>query len=361
MPAPKPPTPEPSMLATAEFDYDLPEAAIGQVPAEPRDSARLLVDRGPGADPEQRTVADLAHLLEPGDLLVVNDTRVLPARLHLRKSTGGAVEVLLLEPTGRPHEWQALVRPGKRLRVGTELFLPNPTESDRAKAPPVAAIVGELPDGRRLVQILADDLLTTSGEVPLPPYITEPLADPERYQTVFAREPGSVAAPTAGLHLTEAVFAGLAERGIEVARVELRVGLGTFRPVATDNVDDHVMHRETYRIEPDTWRRIREAKRVVAVGTTVVRTLESAAALDQLEGGTELFIRRGFRWQVVDVLLTNFHVPRSSLLVLVDAFVGPRWKDLYAHALAEGFRFLSFGDAMLLFRDPSLSREQASP
>ena len=353
MPIPPPDLP----LSTAEFDYELPHAAIGQIPAEPRDSAQLLVDRGPGRDPEQRTVAELADLLDPGDLLVVNDTRVLPARLHLRKSTGGSVEVLLLEPTGRPQEWQALVR----LRVGTDLFLPHPSVSATdSAATPVATVVGELPDGRRLVTMLVDDLLALNGEVPLPPYINEPLVDPERYQTVFAREPGSVAAPTAGLHLTEAVFADLAERGIEVARIELRVGLGTFRPVATDNVQDHVMHQETYRVDPDTWRRIREAKRVVAVGTTVVRTLESAAALDQLDGRTELFIRRGFRWQIVDVLLTNFHVPRSSLLVLVDAFVGPRWKDLYAHALAEGFRFLSFGDAMLLFRDPSLSSEQTS-
>ncbi|MFT7597288.1 MAG: S-adenosylmethionine:tRNA ribosyltransferase-isomerase [Acidimicrobiales bacterium] len=336
-------------LATAEFDYELPPSAIAQTPVEPRDAARLLVDEPGGV--QHRTVADLPSLLAPGDLLVVNDTKVLPARLHLRKPTGGAVEVLLLEPTGDAvqssaatiagSEWQALVRPGKRLRVGTIL------ELDGA---PVLEITGQLDDGRRLVQLLDDGLLERAGEMPLPPYITERLADPSRYQTIYADQPGSVAAPTAGLHLTDEVFAGLAQRGIEVAKVELRVGLGTFRPISTDVVSEHVMHRESYRIEPDVWKRIQAAPRVVAVGTTVVRTLESAAASGELAGATELFISRGFDWQVVDRMLTNFHVPRSSLLVMIDAFVGQRWKDLYAEALTDGYRFLSFGDASLLDR-----------
>ena len=326
------------MFEAAEFDYDLPLEAIGQVPAEPRDSARLLVDGDPI---RHRTVADLADEVLPGDLVVVNDTRVLPARFHLRKSSGGAIEVLLLEPTGQHHEWRALVRPGKRLRVGAVLELDHE---------PVMEVVGQLDDGRRVVRLLTEDLLDTAGEVPLPPYITEPLADPERYQTVYANDPGSVAAPTAGLHLTPQVLERFAERGIDVATVDLRVGLGTFRPITTDSVLDHEMHRESYRVTASTWERIIGAERVVAIGTTTVRTLESVAATGHLTGSTDLFIHRGFDWQVVDVLLTNFHVPRSSLLVMIDAFVGARWREIYRTALAEGYRFLSFGDAMLLTR-----------
>ncbi len=332
-------------LAASEFDYDLPESAIGQIPAEPRDAARLLVDNGDAFS--DHTVADLPGLLQPGDLVVVNDTRVLSARFHLFKATGGAVEVLLLEPTGEHRRWRALVRPGKRLRVGT--VLEHRTVADEPGTPAIE-IVDQLDDGRRVVDLLVDDLLDSVGEVPLPPYITAPLADPERYQTVYADEPGSVAAPTAGLHLTDDVFSGFAARGIDVARVELRVGLGTFRPISTDSVLDHDMHHERYRIEPEVWEQICAAKRVVAIGTTTVRTLESAAASGQLEGDTNLFIHRGFEWQVVDALLTNFHVPRSSLLVMIDALIGPRWREIYEHALAADYRFLSFGDAMLLER-----------
>lgn len=325
-------------FALEAFDYDLPDAAIGQVPAEPRDSARLLIDGDPI---RHATVADLASELEPGDLLVVNDTKVLPARFHLNKPTGGAVEVLLLEPTGNHREWRALVRPGKRLRVGMQLELDGEA---------VLEIVDQLDDGRRVVRLLADDLVERSGEVPLPPYITTPLADPDRYQTIYAKDPGSVAAPTAGLHLTPQVFADLEAKGVEIATVDLRVGLGTFRPISTGSVLDHEMHAETYRVSPDVWERVQAAKRVVAVGTTSVRTLESVAATGQLEGATSLYIHRGFDWKVVDVLMTNFHVPKSSLLVMIDAFVGDRWRQLYQTALDEGYRFLSFGDAMLLHR-----------
>lgn len=328
-------------FALEAFDYELPESSIGQVPAEPRDSARLLIDGDPI---RHATVADLANELEPGDLLVVNDTKVLPARFHLHKPTGGAIEVLLLEPTGQHREWRALVRPGKRLRVGMLLEL---------EGEPVMEIVDHLDDGRRVVRLLTDDLVERAGEVPLPPYITTPLADPDRYQTIYANDPGSVAAPTAGLHLTDRVFADLAARGVEVATVDLRVGLGTFRPISTDSVLDHEMHSETYRISPETWTKVQAAKRVVAVGTTSVRTLESAAATGRLEGSTDLFIHRGFDWKVVDVLLTNFHVPRSSLLVMIDALVGDRWREAYEVALGEGYRMLSFGDAMLLHRVPA--------
>lgn len=334
-----------SSLDTSEFDYPLPEAAIAQHPAEPRDSARLLVDRGVGVDPEHRIVRDLPDLLEPGDLLVLNETKVLPARLHLIKATGGAAEVLLLDPTGRHREWRALVRPGRRLPIGTELFVPGQLDQG-----PVVTVDAMLDDGRRVVTVRDDDLMARIGEMPLPPYITAPLENPDRYQTVFARTPGSVAAPTAGLHLTDEVLDRCMAKGVEIAKVELRVGLGTFKPITTDAVADHTMHTEWYRVEPETWERIRAANRVVAVGTTVVRTLESAAATGALEGDTSLFISRGFDWQVVDVLMTNFHVPRSSLLVLVDAFVGPRWRTIYETALAEQYRMLSFGDAMLLTR-----------
>ncbi|MEM8925121.1 MAG: tRNA preQ1(34) S-adenosylmethionine ribosyltransferase-isomerase QueA [Actinomycetota bacterium] len=323
----------------AYFDYELPPERIAQTPVEPRHAARLLVDRLDGR--RHRTVADLPDELGPGDLLVVNETKVSAARLQLTKPTGGRVEVLLLEPTGLHRQWQALVRGGRRVAPGTRLGLHGEALVE------VGEVVG---DGRRLVEVLADDVMERAGEVPLPPYIHEPLADTDRYQTVFARQPGSVAAPTAGLHLSEALLAELAERGVELAKVELRVGLGTFRPITADRIDDHVMHAEQYHVDPTTWDRITSADRVVAVGTTVVRTLESAAATGRLGGSTELFISRGFDWRVVDVLMTNFHVPKSSLLVLVDAFVGPGWRDLYADALAEGYRFLSLGDAMLLDR-----------
>src|SRR5262245_49532930 len=334
-------------MDVADFAYELPEASIAQTPIEPRDRARLLVDRGPGAPPEHRTVADLPAFVRPGDVVVVNTTRVLPARLHLTKPTGGAVEVLLLErlPSG---EWEALVRPSRRVAPGTELA---------AGAGLRVRFGGPGPGGggdrTRLVRLRtasgADELelLDRHGVVPLPPYITAPLADPERYQPVFAERPGSVAAPTAGLHLTPAVLDGCRAGGVRIETVDLVVGMGTFRPISAPKVEDHHMHAERYEVSAATMAACDEARaaggRVIAVGTTTVRALESAALAGQLEGRTELFIRRPWRWRVVDVLLTNFHLPRSSLLVLIDAFVGARWRDLYGTALAAGYRFLSFG------------------
>lgn len=330
-------------MDTAQFDYDLPEAAIAQEPIEPRDRARLLVDRGAGRPPDDRRVAELPGLVGPGDVVVLNTTRVLPARLHLRKSTGGAVEVLLLEPAAEDR-WEALVRPGRRVQPGTTLVA----------GPDLTVEVGErLGDGRRTVRLVTGDplgALHRHGEVPMPPYIDHPIRDPERYQTVYAEHPGSVAAPTAGLHLTEQVLEALRARGAEVVGVDLWVGLGTFRPIAAARVEDHVMHEERYSVPPTTWQACRRADRVVAVGTTTVRALESAAASGSLTGRTGLYLRPGSQFAVVDVLVTNFHLPRSSLLVLVEAFVGPHWRDLYAHALATGYRFLSFGDAMVLGR-----------
>jgi len=335
---------------TADFDYRLPAAAIAQVPAEPRDAARLLVDRGPREQPAHRRVADLAELVGTGDLLVVNDTRVLPARLRLRRATGGAVEVLLLHrrPDG---SWEALVKPSGRVRPGTVL-----THRDL-----VVAVAEDLGEGRRVVRLSgggdgdtdidADMMrLDGHGEIPLPPYIHEPLGDPERYQTVFARRAASVAAPTAGLHLTHALLDRCRGAGADVVTVELEVGLGTFRPITVDTVEDHHMHAEPYRVTGDVMDRCLAARRVIAVGTTVVRALEAAACTGIREGSTDLFIHGDHPFRIVDALLTNFHVPRSSLLVLVDAFIGRRWRSLYAAGLDEGYRFLSFGDAMLLDR-----------
>jgi S-adenosylmethionine:tRNA ribosyltransferase-isomerase len=350
-------------MDVADFAYELPEASIAQTPIEPRDRARLLVDRGSGAPPEHRIVADLPAFVRPGDVVVVNSTRVLPARLHLTKPTGGAVEVLLLErlPSG---EWEALVRPSRRVAPGTELAAgadlrvrfggPGPSGRGSGKMGPSGSAA------TRLVQLWTTDgadeleLLDRHGVVPLPPYINTPLADPERYQTVFADRPGSVAAPTAGLHLTPAVLDGCRAAGVCIEMVDLVVGMGTFRPISAQKVEDHHMHAERYRVGAGTMAACEEARaaggRVIAVGTTTVRALESAALSGQLEGRTELFIRRPWRWREVDVLLTNFHLPRSSLLVLIDAFVGARWRDLYGTALSAGYRFLSFGDAMLLDR-----------
>ena len=325
------------------FAYDLPEAAIAQEPVEPRSAARLLVALDPAAPVRHATVADLPGLLGPGDLLVVNETRVMPARLALRKASGGAVEVLLLEEVA-DRTWEALVRPGRRVPPGSVLVA-----GDR----PVMEVGERLEGGRRVVRVAAgldQERLDGLGQVPLPPYIHRPLADPDRYQTVYARRPGSVAAPTAGLHLTTGVLAEVTQRGAEVATVDLAVGLDTFRPITAPRLDDHVIHSERYSVPAATTAACARARRVVAVGTTTVRALEAAAATGHASGRTDLFIRPGHRFRVVDGLLTNFHLPRSSLLVLLAAFCGDRWRDLYATALAEGYRFLSFGDAMLVGR-----------
>jgi S-adenosylmethionine:tRNA ribosyltransferase-isomerase len=343
-------------VSLAEFDYDLPPDRIAQSPVEPRDAARLLVDRGDDP-PTHHRVRDLPDLLHPGDLVVVNDTRVIPARLLLSRSSGGAAEVLLLEPLDESQRvWEALVRPGRRLRHGEHLLT--------ATGEPLVEVGPSRSDGTRAVRLLGDrdvlDTLEAHGQVPLPPYITTPLRDAGRYQTVFADRPASVAAPTAGLHLTTATFDALAERRIGVARVELVVGLDTFRPITVDDPGDHRMHTERYTVPAATMAACEAARaagaRVVAIGTTSVRALESAAARGQLTGRTDLFIRRPYPWQVVDVLLTNFHLPRTTLLLMIDAFVGPRWRALYEIALAEGYRFLSFGDAMLLRRDAPAER-----
>ena len=333
-----------------DLDYDLDPALIAQVPIEPRDAARLLVDRG-SAGPEHRHVTDLPDLLLPGDLVVVNDTRVIPARLRLRRATGGASEVLLLEPRdeGR-REWEALVRPARKLPPGSVLY----DAAGRA----VVEVRSRTAAGDTFVVSLlgpGDPLETLSalGEMPLPPYIHTTLDDPERYQTIFADQPASAAAPTAGLHLTDAVLAGLAAAGIRWATVELVVGLDTFAPITETDPLTHRMHSERYRVPEETWTAAVEARRVVAVGTTSVRAMESAAASGRLAGRTELFLHPPGQFAVVDLLMTNFHLPRTTLLLMIEAFIGPRWRRLYAEAAASGYRFLSFGDAMLLDRHAS--------
>lgn len=336
------------------YDYGLPDSAIAQWPIEPRSAARLLV--GPGVHGNvavgHRTVADIPSLVGPGDVLVVNDTRVLAGRLHLSKVTGGRAEVLLLEPVDAgSSSWEALVRPGRRLPPGTSLFEHRSHPPVLEVGPPVAASDA----GRRVVRLLDPTVVERAGAVPLPPYIREPLADPDRYQTVYSSPQPlgdrSAAAPTAGLHFTPEVLDGCRRAGAAVARLDLAIGLDTFRPVTAPTAEEHVIHTERYSVPAETMAACAAADRVIAVGTTAVRALESAAATGRLSGRSDLFIHGHYPFRVVDLLVTNFHLPRSSLLLLVEAFCGSQWHDLYATALAEGYRFLSFGDAMMVARD----------
>ena len=310
-------------MDATDLDYDLPSELIAQTPVEPRDSSRLLVHRLASGGIEHRIFSELPELLG-GELVVVNDTRVVPGRLRLRRSTGGSVEVLLVEQRGGG-VWEALVRPSRRLRPGEQL---GPIE-----------LVEALGGGRWLVRLEGEP----TGEAPLPPYIHARLDDPGRYQTVYARELGSAAAPTAGLHLTPDLVARL-----DPVSVTLHVGLDTFRPVSEARVEDHELHGERYAVEASAWRRIAAAERVLAVGTTSVRVLETVARTGELAGRTRLFVTPGFEFRRVDALLTNFHLPRSTLLALVMAFVGvEETRYLYRTAIAERYRFYSFGDAML--------------
>jgi S-adenosylmethionine:tRNA ribosyltransferase-isomerase len=315
-----------SAMRTSELDYELPLKLIAQQPVERRDESRLLVYERVSGVVRHRRFRELSEELTRGELVVVNDTRVVPARIPLERASGAAAEVLLLERRDQDGLWEALARPSRRLRAGQRL---GPVE-----------LVEPLGEGRWLLRFEGEP----AGQTPLPPYITEPLADPERYQTVYAREAGSAAAPTAGLHFTPELLARF-----DVERVTLHVGLDTFRPVTAADLGEHRLHGERYRVEPDAWERIQAASRVLAVGTTTVRVLESLALGEPLEGRTELFITPGFEFRRVDALLTNFHLPRSTLLALVMAFVGveeTRW--LYRIAIEERYRFYSFGDAMLI-------------
>ena len=335
-------------MNVSEFNYDLPEELIAQTPVEPRDTSRLLtLDRQTGAT-KQGTFRDILADVRPDDVWVFNNTRVIPARLYGKRPTGGRVEVLLLHPLGEDR-WEVLVRPGKKALLGTALTF---------DAGVTATVEDRTDFGGRVLKFTYDgdfyERLDEIGEMPLPPYIHERLQDRERYQTVYSKTPGSAAAPTAGLHFTPEVLEEIAARGATVCYVTLDVGLGTFRPVSVTQIEAHHMHSETYNVSEETARLINEAKRagrrIVAVGTTSVRTLEAAGQSGVVKAGsgaTELFIYPGYEFKIVDAMVTNFHLPRSTLLMMISAFAG---KDhvlaAYREAVAAKYRFFSFGDAM---------------
>lgn len=340
-------------MRVEEFDYYLPPELIAQQPVEPRDASRLLVLHRRDGSLEHRYFYELPLYLNPGDILVLNDTRVMPARLWGRKAgTGGRIEVLLLNRLDGDR-WETLVRPGRRVPVGAELVF--------GQGELTAKVLATTPTGGRVLEFTYEgnweEILVRLGQVPLPPYIKSKLPDPERYQTVYARHPGSAAAPTAGLHFTPRLLKALQDKRVEIAYILLHVGLGTFRPVKEEIIEKHRMHAEYYAISPETARAINTARsrggRVVAVGTTVVRALETVATPEgQIcpgEGFTDIFIYPGYRFKAVDCLITNFHLPRSTLLMLVSAFAGrERILEAYRIAVQERYRFFSFGDAMLI-------------
>lgn len=341
-------------MNTADFDFDLPEELIAQTPLEKRDASRLLVvDKETGAFSDQH-FDQIIDQLQPGDALVMNNTRVLPARLYgIKPETGGHVELLLLKNT-QGDDWEVLAKPAKRLRVGAQISFGDGRLT--------ATVVEELDHGGRIVRFGYEgiflEVLESLGEMPLPPYIHEKLADRERYQTVYAKENGSAAAPTAGLHFTEELLEQIAAKGVKLVYLTLHVGLGTFRPVSVDSLDDHEMHSEFYSLSEEAAQTLRQVKanggRVIAVGTTSIRTLETIGSKFQGQiqadsGWTNIFIKPGYDWKVVDAFSTNFHLPKSTLVMLVSAFAGRSLTlKAYEHAIAERYRFFSFGDAMFI-------------
>ena len=341
------------MMKTSDFSYDLPKELIAQTPVEPRDHSRLMVLHKESGEVEHRYFYDVIDYLNPGDCLIVNDSRVLPARLYGQKEgTGGHMEFLLLQNLGND-QWETLAKPGKKAKPGAVF-----TFGDGK----LRAVVKEVKeDGNRIVQFFYEGsfyaILDEIGQMPLPPYIKEKLQDKERYQTVYSHEVGSAAAPTAGLHFTPELMEKIRRKGIAIGFVTLHVGLGTFRPVSVENVLDHKMHAEHYSMPAETAELIQKTKqnggRVIAVGTTSCRTLESVAAqhgrICECEGWTDIFIYPGFQFKVLDALITNFHLPESTLVMLVSALAG-RENILHAYetAVKEKYRFFSFGDAMLI-------------
>lgn len=337
-------------MKVTDFDYELPKERIAQHPMEPRDHSRLLVVDKTTGEIEHRHFYDLIDYLRPDDLLVFNDTRVIPARLHGFKDTGAHVEVFLLTRLNQT-DWEVLVRPGKKLQVGAHIQFSEELG---------CTIVDHTDFGGRVARFefngVFEEILDRLGEVPLPPYITAELEDKERYQTVYNRDPGSAAAPTAGLHFTEELLQKIKDKGCEEVFVTLNVGLGTFRPVTEENIEDHPIHKEFYSVSQVAANAINRAKaegrRIVAVGTTAVRTLESAGAEGKVKAGsswTQIYIYPGFQWQMVDALVTNFHLPQSTLLMLVSALSSREvMLRTYAEAVREKYRFFSFGDAMFI-------------
>ena len=342
-------------MNTADFDFHLPEELIAQTPLEKRDSSRLLiVDRETGQFSDQH-FDNIIDQLEPGDALVMNNTRVLPARLYGTKpETGGHVELLLLKNT-QGDFWEVLAKPAKRLRVGTRVSFGDGRLT--------ATVTEELEHGGRIVRFdyqgIFLEVLESLGEMPLPPYIHEKLEDRERYQTVYAKENGSAAAPTAGLHFTEELLDKIATKGVKLVYLTLHVGLGTFRPVSVDNLEEHEMHSEFYSLSEEAAETLRQVKasghRIVAVGTTSIRTLETIGSkfegqIQADSGWTNIFIKPGYDWKVVDAFSTNFHLPKSTLVMLVSAFAGRELVlKAYQHAIDEKYRFFSFGDAMFIY------------
>lgn len=341
-------------LTTDDFDYDLPHELIAQTPIEKRDASRLLVmDHTTGAL-EDKHFYDIIDQLHAGDAVVMNDSRVMPARIYgVKPENGGHVEVLLLHNT-KGDEWETLMKPAKRIKVGTTV-----TFGDGQLT---ATVTKELEHGGRMIEFHYDgifmEVLEKLGETPLPPYIKEKLDDPERYQTVYARESGSAAAPTAGLHWTKALLQKVQDKGVKLVYLTLHVGLGTFRPVDEKNIDDHKMHSEFYRLSEESAKTLNEVRanggRIVATGTTSIRTLETIGSKFNGEikadsGWTDIFIFPGYQWKVVDAFITNFHLPKSTLVMLVAAFTGrDNILNAYQHAIEEKYRFFSFGDAMFI-------------
>ena len=340
-------------MKTSDFDYYLPEELIAQTPAEPRDSSRLLVYDRQTDKTEDRIFRELPEYLRPGDVLVVNDTKVIPARLiGAKEETGAKIEVLLLK-RGANDVWETLVKPGRKAKPGTRISFGD------------GLLVGEVVDivdeGNRLIHFeyegIFEEILDQLGQMPLPPYITHQLKDKNRYNTVYAEHSGSAAAPTAGLHFTPELLKEIEEKGVDIARVTLHVGLGTFRPVKVDDVENHHMHSEFYMIDEEAAAKINRAKengkRVICVGTTSCRTVESAAdengRLQACSGWTEIFIYPGYRFKILDALITNFHLPESTLIMLVSALAGKEHVlSAYEEAVRERYRFFSFGDAMFI-------------
>lgn len=345
---------ESMVMSTEDFDFDLPEKLIAQTPLKNRETSRLLVVEQATGKMADKHFTDILDELHPGDALVMNDTRVLPARLHgVKPDTGGQLEVLLLV-NQEGNRWETLIKPARRAKVGTEIHFGD----GRLKA----KVVEELDHGGRIIDFMYEgvflEILESLGEMPLPPYIKEQLEDPERYQTVYAKENGSAAAPTAGLHFTKELLRKIEEKGVKLVYLTLHVGLGTFRPVSVENVDEHEMHREFYRLTEEAAETLREVKasggRIVAVGTTSIRTLETIGTkfegqLQADSGWTDIFIYPGYEFKIVDAFSTNFHLPKSTLVMLVSAFLGKELTmEAYAHAVSEEYRFFSFGDAMFV-------------
>lgn len=338
-------------MQLSDFMYDLPEERIAQTPVEPRDHSRLMVVHRRDHSIEHKHFYDIIDYLNAGDVLVVNETRVIPARLIGEKPTGGACEILLLKQLA-PKKWETIVRPGKKLRPGAQVIFGG--------GKLVATIAATTETGGRIVDFECEGPMEAAldelGEMPLPPYIHEKLQNKERYQTVYAKHEGSAAAPTAGLHFTPELLQRIREKGVDIVPVLLHVGLGTFRPVKVENLDEHEMHSEYFEVSEEAARRINAARdrgcRVIAVGTTSVRTLESAAENGRLtpkRGDTQIFIRPGYQYQMVDALITNFHLPGSTLVMLVSALYDrERILEAYKIAVEEKYRFFSFGDAMLI-------------